>query len=796
MNWKIFITACVSSAMISFPQNIIGCGGETDPYDYYTSFFHNNVPDAKGYRPFYYTGYNFLYDDVEPVPVADQLSTEWAAYCGVTVTDKDAYRLVNKFAWKDLNNLYFNIEKNQPLKIPDSVKRNSMTDYFIKNKDLEGLGYIMYAKKVEPFVTGSGWEVPERDSIKMDKLLKNGQQLFSVAKKDIFKLKYAYQVLRLGHYSGRYIDVIKWYNDYGIEANKSSNIMSQLCLALKAGALFRTGQTKEAAYLFSKVFAATTAKRISNYLGFSWSYKYGEDRKDYLALCKNNSEKANMLALFALNSGDDELAAMKDIYSLDPANEMLEVLAVREINKLEEKYLTPELKKQPGSVSFYYYYESSSADSISRAANNETKQLSSFFHTAAAGGKTFNSGLFETAAAYTSYMIKDFSAARKYINEAEKMKLTNKVKDQLMLTSLLLTISEKSVIDKSFEEELLPSVLWLQQKAKDEKPMTAGYWEVNQWADFYRNLMIDILAKRYHQQNDLQKEVLCIGNAELVNPGYTQSAIDFLRKQFVSKDVEKMFAFLENKQLNKFETYLVNNNSIKKADVIDFAGTAYLRDYNYAKAIEWLNKANDKKGTTLNKNPFIDLLYDQEERLASEAKFSTTKLAFAQEMQKLLQQAQTDKTNAGKLYYKYALGLYNITYYGHTWQLVEYDRSGSDGYSIPKNASTFVREYYGAFTALEHFEKAMNASADKNFKARCLFMMAKCSQKQVAKPRYEDYSGEGMWDKMDADQQKYWPTFTNNKYFPQLIREYGTTPFYTQAFNSCSYLRDFVKKKN
>jgi len=35
----------------------------------------------------------------------------------------------------------------------------------------------------------------------------------------------------------------------------------------------------------------------------------------------------------------------------------------------------------------------------------------------------------------------------------------------------------------------------------------------------------------------------------------------------------------------------------------------------------------------------------------------------------------------------------------------------------------------------------------------------------------------------------------NNKYFPQFVKEYGNTAFYKEAFNSCSYLRDFVKKK-
>ena len=797
MNLKTFTIAFVSSALVSFPQNIIGCGGETDPYDYYTSFFHNNLPDAKAFKPFYYTGYNFLYDDKEPVSVSELLSNEWSAYCGSPVTAKDAYRFVNKFAWKDLNNLYFNIEKNQPLKIPDSVKQNSMTDYFIRQKDLEGLGYIMYAKQVEPYVTGSAddWEPIVRDSAKMAKLIKSGQQLNAVAKKEIFRLRYEYQVLRLAHYSGRYSDVIKWYDEYQIATYTVSSILNPLCLALKAGALFRTGQGKEAAYLFSKVFAATTAKRISNYLGFVWSIKKGEDRNNYLSLCRNNTEKADMLGMFAINSISNELQTMKDIYDLNPSAGILEVLAVREVNKLEENYLTPNFQRQAGGLYDRMNYSQEKNDSLLGSSLQEIKELSSFMHTVAQGNKTGNSGLFETVAAYSAYMVRDYATARSYIADAQKMNLTTKAKDQLMLTDLLVTISEKNNIDKAFEEQVLPSIQWLQKKAKEEKPVPANYWEINQWSDFYRNLMTQVFAKRYHAQNDLQKEMLCIGAAEKVNSGgFYTGAVGFMRDKFSSADVEKMFVLMNSSSLNSFEKYLLNNNSITKADVIDFAGTAYLRDNNYDKAIEWLSKTTDKK-KTIDTNPFIDLLYDQEGRLPEDAKFSTTKLAFAQEMKKLQQLAKTDKANAAKHYYKYALGLYNITYYGHAWQLVEYYRSGSDGYYIPKDATPFKEEYYSAKNAEQYFEKAMNASADKNFKARCLFMMAKCSQKQLHQPQYTDYTGDNYWDKMDADNKLYWPKFKNNKYFPQFIKEYGSTPFYKEAFNSCSYLRDFVKKK-
>jgi len=34
----------------------------------------------------------------------------------------------------------------------------------------------------------------------------------------------------------------------------------------------------------------------------------------------------------------------------------------------------------------------------------------------------------------------------------------------------------------------------------------------------------------------------------------------------------------------------------------------------------------------------------------------------------------------------------------------------------------------------------------------------------------------------------------NNKYFPQLHKEFGTTQFYQEVLNTCSYLRDFKIK--
>ena len=373
-----------------------------------------------------------------------------------------------------------------------------------------------------------------------------------------------------------------------------------------------------------------------------------------------------------------------------------------------------------------------------------------------------------------------------------------KRKDQLTLTRILVTINEKANIDAAFENQILSSLQWIRQKALSEKNQTLSYWDITPWRTFYRNLLNQVLAPRYHAQQEIQKEALCYGSADqvLIKPFSFSSinsmgSIDFLHNKMGSADVEKLYALMNSTQATAYEKFLIGNNQLKKSTVTDFAGTAFLREHNYKKAVEWFSKSSDKG--PINKNPFIDLLYDQESACAQDAKIITSKLAFAQEMQRLISSAETDKANSAKNLYKYALGLYNITYYGHTWELVQYYRSGSDGYYVPKNATPFEREYYGAFSAKEYFEKAMLASADKNFKARCLFMMAKCAQKQIRRPQYDDYTTN--YDQYDAADKKYMQEFKNSPLFPQFVKEYSSTAFYKEALTSCSYLRDFVKRR-
>ncbi len=789
MNWKIFLTLCAGSFLVSFPQNIIGCGAEVDPYDYYSSFFNADMA-AASLKPFYYTANRFLYDEQEPVSVEDTLSRQWAAYTGNVASAKDAKAFVTSFAQKDISTLYFNIEKKQPLKIPDSVRRNSMTTFFLTGKDPEALGYIIYAKKVEPFVTGdaNSWEPVERDSVTMAKQIKNGEQLLAAAKTNLFKLKYAYQIVRLAHYSGNYKAAIQLYDTY-VAPNHAEDILQSLSLSLKAGAMYHLGLKKESAYIFSKLFATSDVKKIAHYLSFKWAADSKADRSEYLAVCKNEKEKADMLALFSLGSAADEITTIEKIYDLNPNNNFIETLVVREINKLEETYFSPAINKMPGGTLFYYNWAAGAGDSVLQQKENIVNRLTAFL-LRAGKQKTSSAPLFTIAAGYCALMTKNFSAANTYLENAKKMRLTNKLKDQWMLTNLLLAINEQNNFNAATEEKILPSLKWLRQKALTEKVSFTGWMDFAPWKIFYRNIFTGALSKKYHEKGEIYKEALCIGAAESLFAGDYNSMV-FLHDKTDVKDVENMYALMTAKNKTPFENFLLDNNKIKQSDVVDFAGTAYLRNYDYANAVLWLQKTGTTKKYATKKNPFIELFKDVEEIQPGE-NTAVSKINFARQMLQLEKQAKTDKQNAAKYYYKTALGLYNITYYGHTWELVQYYRSGSDGYMIPANATAFEKQYYGCYAAHDMFKKALDASSDKNFKAKCLFMMAKCSQKNIRRPQYEDFPNN--YENFEAAEKVFLPLFKKNKYFPQLIKEYGNTAFFEDISTRCSYLADFVEK--
>jgi hypothetical protein len=786
MNWKIFTIVCIDLFAICFPYNILGCaGGEEDPYDYFVSFYHRDLGDEPGYEPFYYTNYRFLYDSEEPVNTAGLTSSEWVGYAGNKFDKKAAYAFVCEFALKDISNLYYNIEKNQPLNVPDSVSNNDMSRYFTASKDLEALGYLIFAKKAEPHVTGSwtSWEPITRDTVAMGKLMKNGRQLYGAAKNDFIKLRYAYQIMRLAHYSQRYKECIQVYNEL-VQPNSVNSVLKDLSISLYAGAMLKQGENLKAAYKFSKLFSKSSVKRVSNYMSFDWCVKRLDEkqRQQCLALGKTNEEKANILALFILGSNQNEFNALRTIYTLNPMSKVLELLTLREIHKLEENYFTPSLN-----------------DSKSTPENTaEVAQLVQFCKELASGNST-NKAFYSLTAAHAAMMMKDYSAATELLEATKKMPLNQKLKDQLTMTSLLVTINSKPALDAAFEEQLMSSVQWLEKKAALDP----------EYAKFFRRLFADILYNKYRKMTSGQqiKYMLCSGVADHIQEkfvkdswGYYSNSLYKLRTEMKAEQVEQLVALMESKKLNRFEKYLVEKSAFKKDDVNDVAGTTWLRQFNFAAAEKWFRKVpaayykGEPFSTYMAANPFADLILDTHAPTKQDT-VRYTKLSFTEKMIRLEKQlvSVTDKEAKAKIYYEMAKGFYHMSYWGNSWMLVEY--GWSTYISDEEKTARAKDEYYSVAKAEDYYLKAAELSTDRNLRAKSVFMAAKCDQKQFEKNIPVEFSYETPQKYRTALRE--WTTDFNkrNGYYDKLVKDYGSTAFYKEAFSTCSYLKDFATRK-
>ncbi len=803
MNWKHFTIACVSSLLVIIPHSSNPCGDTENPHDYFTSFFSRSV-SGKAYYPFYYTSLLQFYDqdwywnsqDDSLAYVHPGIVAEWADYANATKAD--VTRLIYKSKQAQLQLLSNNYKAAKPLE--GTLAKNTLAVNLVKQKNTEAINYLLFAKRMEKVSDPGKWSDATRDSLLLNKYINEADAAINKTADIFIKQRYAYQKCKLAFYNNRYDDCSRWYDQHFKEDDNSA--VNELALSYKAGSFFRSGRNKEAAYYFSKVFPKGEKFNKSNFLGFLWATNYCDSSliPDYISLCRNDKEKAMMLGMFAMHGTAYRLDLLKNVYALDPSSPLLPLLATREVNKLEEQYFTALLYKENGGRPSYFswsYDETNNEEAQQLiTGKRQVAQTASFLEKLFADKKVFNHSFYGNAAAYLHFMNKDHTAAN---NLLSKIKSTDKrIADQSQLVSLLIIADNAVKIDAAKEAELLPALKWLVQKASEDE----------EYMIFCRNFFTEILAQKYEQQGDIHKAALSYAMVQVpfnkkmeMYYSYVRS-LDYVQDEMNTSQVLRLYDAMINPS-TEIEKFLLSKGTLTKDDVIDVIGTSYLRDRNYTKAIEWLSKAaKAQKLVTeryvygidkilyLNADPFHDYLNDWQ-RFDKTSTTPYTKLTLAKKLLELKKQVDANTTaNKAKLYYRYANALYNMSYYGNSWDAVAYDRSGSD-WNEGNYKLQWQEEYYGVHEAKEYYQKAYEAATDREFKAASLFMVAKCLQRQVVRPPYDYADYEAYRQKEIAFEKQ----FRNNPLFARFKAEFGTTKFYSYTYNRCSYLRDFVRKQ-
>ncbi|TCD27391.1 hypothetical protein EZ456_09345 [Pedobacter psychrodurus] len=790
----------------------LACGGEIDPYDYYISYFHNNI-EGDEYTPFAYNQMVYLNSETDIESEPDINSREWAKYLSIKKDDvlKVMYKTDSATDVKLVN-----FDGNISL-LPDSLQQNSFIQALSKRK--ESLKYYQFAKSCEPLanVDFSLWDPKPRDTTAMGSKAKEAVKLTEAEKDDFLKLRYAYQAERMFHFAGSHAESKSTYEKY-IKSTKQNSAVKGWALALYAGSTRRLGNPEESAFLFSKVFASNPERRVQAYKNY---YYTSSPVNGALKYAKTNNEKANIWAINGFGDADSGIESLNKVYQYEPKSQLNGALLVREVNKLEQDLIEA---NDIAKIGYNYYFSDNGnpkyKDSLKNINLKHLNEIRNFAVKLATEKKYPQPELGTLTAAYLSWMEnKDFLASN-YLAILKPDKLPERLRDQYRITDLLIKAKNIKKGNPFNENDLLPALKWLDEKRFAEnsaQPKGPYYYDTDRASKRFsrttRNFYQQILAPAYLNMGDTAKAALAMVKGDLeyktlkensLFQNMSYQSIAFWQKNLSPKSMQGLAVYKTKATGNDVTALLASAlNQLKNDDFYELYGTTYLRTHQYDKAVQMFTKVSpnykyfnpenwygEESNSKLYANPFIETINDYPKKYVT-AKASISKKAFAAEMLRLQKLTISDKKNAALYYYKMANAVYQTGYYGNSWFLISYDWSSYDNSNPTKYV--YDGDYKKAQTAKAWYLKARALSTNADFKAKCTFMLAKCMQKQIimnASPLSFYY-----YDKKDVKWRNFIKANYNNPYLKELRFNYAKTPFYTVAAGECSYLGDFIKPK-
>jgi len=770
----------------------IACGPEMDPYDNQTTYFLPNI-STEEYAAFQFIPYKFLYQESEVKSEAEVNIDLWASHLKAPQIKNDIRAVMYR-----ADSATVGLLLNQ--QIPDSLQGNQFLKSLAQHPAERE--YFLFTKAIEPYTNYSYdyWDPAPVDTEKLAELSVAAESKISAFKKGSFLyVRYAYQAARIALIGKDYGRSMALYEQF-IKPIKSNDPLMGWALSNYAGAVRWEGEPARAAFLFAQVFSQNPERRILAYKNFNY---IDTDKAEILAFAKSNTDKFNINAILGFNSYRPSIDYLSACYALDPKNEIINMLLIREINKIEEQVITP------FSIAYGYDAWRQSVDKTEIIAASH--QLRDFALQIAREKKSNNPVLGTLAAAYLSFLTNENQLAKNYLADIHPENLSGNIKDQYEITRLLTSINDWKEGAPVDEDLLSKTLTWLQQRAQKENRI-ASYDSAFEDAPFSligRNILSNIIVPHYLAIGDTTKASLAALKSDIFernglvndtlgnNIGYGTDS--FWKNYLNSSGVQHIIDAFKTSQQQDIITqfFLAGIQHLDLDYLYELQGTNYIREHNYAaalrsfaqmkKPLQALEAYNIYEDDLNYPAPFIESLNDYPKPRGSK---NMSKVDYAKQMYSLQQSIAKEKSGEAlaNLYFKLALGEYHSSTYGNSWMFKSYYWSSYDSYS--QAVSGWQKDYIHTATAKKWFEKAYQSSKNKEFRAKCVFWMAKCEQKEF------EYSDDTRWQYYENFKDSpFYMHSMENAYFKLLKNQFKDTRLYQAAVRECTYFADFISRR-
>ena len=724
------------------------------------SFINPNITDTEQELAPFFLNFGQLYKDFfksqKEIYQADN-TTEWQErFCGNS-NPKDIHFVVystSRYELEDLRAIMGN-ENAKLSRLGARMANNSFIRYLYKHSCTETVDYLIFAKRCEPHVVASSdsWRETTRDVSAMRKLIKEAKERFLRTKSDYIKLRLAFQAIRLAHYIKDYELTLELVDYYLPKIDNDPSLVEYWIMGHRAGALQAMGKYAEAAYLYSRVFEKCPGKRESAFRSFR--INTDEEWNKSLLLCRNDHERASLYVLRAQSSDAKLIEEMEHIYEYAPQHPALEMLLVRELQKLEKDLL---------GESFNPYKKSNKKNyKLPREyAGKRVVALQELIRKWQKEDRLQQPHLWQLAEGYLEVLAGDFYFANKTFTDL-RTKLSSKEKElKTQLSVLQLVLKIISLDDLSDEQEQELAALERRYKFYRDNP------------DFSK-MVTDKMRVLYKSQG---------GGAKAYLMEYSLSQ---LRAKPDLSIIDELIRLCKKEDRTKFESQLV-----QKKD-----GTTIINDLLDAKSAYLLSLGRLESALEVMKeipvlewdiygqyNPFVRRFEDCVNCLLPD---SVTTYNRGELIQKLLDiefeaRAEANPNIAASLYFDLGEAHYNLSYFGQSWKAADCFRSSASAATAYKNKgqTNFPHpglplgniENFNVERARQYFDQARRVAHSDEIKVAAAYMAAKCER--------NDFYVRGTRR-----------TFDN---FYIIHNEFSDTEFYQRIIQECLDFQAYVLK--
>ncbi len=734
-----------------------GCGPLQLVFEGYTFINPKIVNTEATYAP-YFLRFNDLYnsyDSLQAVQTDDNLK-EWNERFCDAYTIPELRAIIYKATVQDMK-LLRNAANDKKTKLPAKFNNNDFAYHLTEEKCIEVIEYLIYAKQCEPHVTTSGdvWAAPKRDAVEIQKMMERGRRAFMKTKSHYVRLRYTYQIIRLAHYGKRYEELLKLYDKLMPKVHANPSLIDYWIMGHKAGALLKLGRRVEASYLYSLIFANCPSKRQTAFQSFS--IKNNQEWKDLMLMCKSDDERAMIYTIRANDDTSRAVEEMSHIYNLDPLNENLELLMVKEIFKLEKDLLGIDFNDKKRRNKTYF-------KTPRKEVGKYHERLRDFAKKCIKERQVDNRDFWRVAEGYLTFLGGDYYESEKTFRHVkETLERPNKeLTEQLEVAELALKIAQMDSNLDSEDENEIGNII-------RDNP---HYWKYKDFPDYMNDKLYHVFEKSGEKGKSFR--IRYPFRALQMNPDLEiiEDLLEICRKENKSN--------LEAALVKKDNLITIEN------DLIKLKGITFFNNGKIEAAAEIFGKLPrneyDEKF-----NPFHENIIDDPNEIILDTTLYD-RVGVIGELLDLEYKGRAHLLTDGAVsFYQLGNAYYNMSYFGNSWQVLDLYRSGANWRYSSKGNNYYTSESdlgnlenMNLDKAKLYYETALEIAKDDELKAKVCFMLAKCSLNEFYLDKDTNY--DSYDDKVPVLPEQYF------KYHKRLIEEFSETEFFEEVIEECSFL--------